>query len=162
MDQSSQAGDQEDGIPSSAVPSDHSSAVPSDEDTPPPSAVPSDHDSDVSRPPDFAERPGINSPLNCAVKELGPLLQDRDLKSCGCQRGCWQAIAEDEEAVSLWRSFSDDFGQLKQPGEKQEADALLLDMLRICGPKGGPPLQTPRGSTNAIFYIGKVPVRKKA
>ena len=126
-----------DGIPSSAVPSDHSSAAPSDEDTPPSSAVPSDHDSDVSRPPDFAERPGISSPLNFAVKELGPLLQDRDLKSCGCQRGCWQAIAEDEEAVSLWRSFSDDFGQLNQPGEKQEVDALLLDMLRHCGPNGG-------------------------
>ena len=149
-----------DGIPSSAVPSDHSSAVPSDEDTPASSEVPSDHDSDVSRPPDFAER--ISSPLDFAVKELGPLLQDRDLKSCGCQRGCWQAIAEDEEAVSLWRSFSDDFGQLKQPGEKHDADALLLDMLRHCGPTGGPAPQTLRGSTNTIFYIGKVPVCKKA
>ena len=75
-----------DGIPSSAVPSDHSSAVPSDEDTPPSSAVPSDHDSDVLRPPDFAERPGISLPLNFVVKELGPLLQDTELKSCGCQR----------------------------------------------------------------------------
>ena len=128
-----QDGDQEDGIPSSAVPSDHSSAVPSDEDTPASSAVPSDHDSDVSRPPVWK---GISSPLDFAVKELGPLLQDRDLKSCGCPRGCWQAIAEDEEALSLWRSVSDDFGQLKQPGEKEEADALLLDMLKHCGPKG--------------------------
>ena len=40
-----------DGIPSSAVPSDHSSAVPSDDDTPASSAVPSDHDSDVSQLP---------------------------------------------------------------------------------------------------------------
>ena len=85
-----------DGIPSSAVPSDHSSAVPSDhssavprgDDTPASSAVPSDHDSDVSRPPVWTE--GIISPLDFAVKELGPLLQDRDLKSCGCPRRCWQ------------------------------------------------------------------------
>ena len=128
------------GIPSSVEPSDHSSSVPYDEDmppTPPSSAVPSDHDSDDVCPPAFAMRPGISSPLDYALKELGPLLQDKDLKNCGCQRGCWQAIAEDEEAVSLWRSFSDDFGQLKQPDEKQEADAFLLDMLKHCGPNGG-------------------------
>ena len=148
-----------DGIPSSAVPSDHSSAVPSDDDTPASSAVPSDHDSDVSRPPVWT---GIISPLDFAVKELGPLLQDGDLKSCGCPRGCWQAIAEDEEAVSLWRSFSDDFGQLKRLEEKQEVDAFLLDMLKHCGPNGGPPPQTLRGSTDAIFYVGKVPVCKRA
>ena len=124
-----------DPIPSSAVPSDHSSAVPSDDDTPASSAVPSDHDSDVSRPPVWT---GIISPLDFAVKELGPLLQDRDLKSCGCPRGCWEAIVEDVEALSLWRSFEDDFGQLKKPDEKEEADALLLDMLKHCGPKGGP------------------------
>ena len=123
-----------DGIPSSEVPSDHSSAVPSDDDTPASSAVPSDHDSDVSGPPVSHSI----SPLDVAVKQLGPLLQDRDLKSCGCPRGCWEAIAEDVEALSLWRSFSDDFGQLKKPDEKEEADALLLDMLKHCGPKGGP------------------------
>ena len=125
-----------DGIPSSAVPSDHSSAVPSDDDTPASSAVPSDHDSDVSQLPDRLDF--AISPLDFAVKELGPLLQDGDLKSCGCPRGCWQAIAEDEEALSLWRSVSDDFGQLKQLDEKQEADAFLLDMLKHCGPNGGP------------------------
>ena len=150
-----------DDIPSSAVPSDHSSAVPSDDDTPASSAVPSDHDSDVSRPPEPVWT-GISSPLDFAVKELGRLLQDSDLKSCGCPRHCWQAIAEDEEAVSLWRSFSDDFGQLKKPDEKEEADAFLLDMLKHCGPNGGPPPQTLRGSTGAIFYVGKVPVCRKA
>ena len=150
-----------DGIPSSAVPSDHSSAVPSDDDTPASSAVPSDHDSDVSQPPDRRLDFAI-SPLDFAVQELGPLLQDGDLKSCGCPRGCWQAIAEDEEALSLWRSVSDDFGQLKQLDEKQEADAFLLDMLKHCGPNGGPPPQMPRGSTDTIFYVGKVPVCKRA
>ena len=138
------------GIPSSAAPSDHSSAAPSDEDTPPSSAVPSDDDSDVPQPP--------SPPLNFAVKKLGPLLQDRDLKSCGCPRGCWQAIVEDEEAVSLWRSFSDDFGQLKQTDKKQEADAFLLDMLKHCGPNGGPPLQTPRGSRNPFLHTGTFPM----
>ena len=147
-----------DGIPSSAVPSDHSSAVPSDDDTPASSAVPSDHDSDVSQLPDRLDF--ALSPLDFAVKELGPLLQDGDLKSCRCPRGCWQAIAEDEEALSLWRSASDDFGQLKKLNEKEEADAFLLDMLKHCGPHGGPPPQTPRGSTNTIFYVGKVPVCK--
>ena len=150
-----------DGIPSSAVPSDHSSAVPSDDDTPASSAVPSDHDSDVPRPPEPVCT-GDSVPLDFAVKELGRLLQDSDLKSCRCPRHCWQAIAEDEEAVSWWRSFSDDFGQLKKPDEKEEADAFLLDMLKHCGPNGGPPPQTPRGSTNTIFYIGKVPVCKRA
>ena len=65
-----------------------------------PAAVPSDHDSDVSQLPDRLDF--AISPLDFAVKELGPLLQDGDLKSCGCPRGCWQAIAEDEEALSLW------------------------------------------------------------
>ena len=149
-----------DGIPSSAVPSDHS-AVPSDDGTPASSAVPSDHDSDVSQLPDRRLDFAI-SPLDFTVKELGPLLQDGVLKSCGCPRGCWQAIAEDEEAVSVWRSFSDDFGQLKQPDEKQEADAFLLDMLKHCGPNGGPPPQMPHGSTDTIFYVGEVPVCKRA
>ena len=76
-----------DGIPSSAVPSDHSSAVPSDEDTPPSSAVPSDHDSDASRPPDFAERPGISSPLNFAVEELGAVAAGQGLEELWLSAG---------------------------------------------------------------------------
>ena len=73
-----------DGIPSSAVPSDHSSAVPSDDDTPASSAVPSDHDSDVSRPPvwtgiisplDFALVLGEAAPHCCSWFKPGPNLQ---------------------------------------------------------------------------------------
>ena len=80
-----------------------------------------------------APHPGVSSggvevrrrciaPLDFAVKELVRdfgLQQCRELKGCGCPRNCWQAIVEDKEAVSLWRSFSEDFGQLKE--EKVEA-----------------------------------------
>ena len=164
---SGEAGSDLEAIPSSAVPSEHSSAVPSDDmyDIPS-SAVPSDDSDDNDSDDNLCMLDFAVPPLDFAVKELGPLLQDGDLKSCGCLRGCWEAIAEDEEALSLWRSFSNDFGQLQQLQEKQEVDALVLDMLRHCGPNGGLPptrCEAPCGpNMGAIFYVGKVAVCKKA
>ena len=62
----------------------------------------------------------------------------------------------------MWRSFSTDWGQLKQDNDKQEMGALLLDMIKHCGPNGGLPPTAPRGSHDLVFYVGKVAVCKRA